>query len=74
MSKFKFELNHDGVKQLLFCSEMQKALKETAESVQPNADDYEVKNMSTRSIVVIKNEKSWRDNTDNNTLLKRMHS
>ena len=73
MSNFKFKLNYNGVRQLLYSNEMKNALKSTAESVAPNASDYEVINMPTRSIVVIRSEKAWTDNTENNTLLKRMH-
>jgi len=73
MNNFKFELNRSGVRELLYSSAMKDALRQTAESVAPNAEDYEVKDMSTRAIVIIKNDKAWNDNTDNNTLLKRMH-
>lgn len=72
MNKFKFELNHDGVGQLLKCSEMQNALIDAAESVRPQGD-YEVKSNKDRAFVIIKSEKTWNDNTDHNTLLKYMY-
>lgn len=72
MSKFRFELNRAGVRQLLNSPEMIRVLESNARRVSDNAGDgYEIKHMSTRVIAVeTSTEKTVQDNLEHNTLLK----
>ena len=70
--KVQFKLDGKGVRHLLYCQAMKDALQNVAHEVIPNADDYKLENMPTRSIVIITTEKGWFDNVQNNTLLKNM--
>ena len=67
----KFELNYEGVGELLKSSEMQSVLMENAQSIASNAGEgYKAVQMSTRVIVVPDTQEAEQDNLDNNTLLK----
>ena len=72
MSKFKFVLNQKGVRDLLFSEAMKSGMSEIAHNIVPDAENYEVKDEATRSIVTIKTDAAWFDNVENNTLLKSM--
>lgn len=72
MSKIEFKLNKQGVRHLLYCQKMKDALSSLAESLRPN-DEYEIKNMPTRTIVSIKSDQTWDDNVRNNTLIKKLY-
>lgn len=76
MSKFKFELNYQGVRSLLHSSAMKEVLLGYGQAIANKAGDgYEAKNMPTRVIAVsTTTDKARRDNLDNNTLLKAMGS
>ena len=72
-SGFKFELNRDGVAELLHSAGMEAALLKAAKKVATNAGTgYEAKQMGTRVIAVPVTQKAEQDNYDNNTLLKSM--
>ena len=67
----KFELNYEGVGELLKSGEMQSVLMEAAQNIASNAGEgYKAVQMSTRVIVVPDTEEAEQDNLDNNTLLK----
>lgn len=72
MSKFKFELNRQGVRELLHSPEMVQTLKAHARRVADNAGEgFEVKQMPTRAIAVeTASRKAAQDNLEHNTLLK----
>ena len=79
MSKFKFELNSDGVKSLLLGEEMKNVLNEYGQRVAKNtgkSSDYEVdvKAFKTRASarIACNNQKALSDNLKNNTLLKAL--
>ena len=72
-SGFKFELDHEGVGQLLKSEEMQSVLISYASAVQNRAgDDYSVYVGRTRANVSVRadNDNAVQDNYENNTLLK----
>lgn len=77
MSKFLFELNSDGVKELLNLDEMKNYLIEEANKVQTVAGEgyvaglYEGKNRPNASILA-KTKNAKKDNLENNTLLKAL--
>lgn len=73
MSDFKFELNKEGVKQLMQSEEMQKVLIGYAKSVQNRAGEgYDVHVGKTRANVSIQTNSSeaMQDNLEKNTLLR----
>ena len=72
-SGFKFELDYEGVGQLLKSAEMQAVLIDYANAVQNRAgDDYSVYVGRTRANVSVRtdNDNAVQDNYENNTLLK----
>lgn len=72
-SGFKFELDYEGVGQLLKSEEMQSVLISYASAVQNRAgDDYSVYVGRTRANVSVRtdNDNAVQDNYENNTLLK----
>lgn len=78
MSKFKFELDSQGVKNLLKSTEMQNILDEYASKVQLQAGegyDSEVHVGQNRAYANIYPEtyEAFQDNLDNNTLLISLH-
>ena len=79
MNKYKFELNSEGVKELLKSAEMQAVLNEYASSVSNIAGNgYTVskfvgKNRANVSIKAV-TRKAKKDNLKNNTLLKALGS
>lgn len=76
MSK-KFELNYNGVAELMRSPEMIEVLRDKAKGIQDKAGDgYEIssfvgKNRANVSVKT-KTRKAIRDNNKNNTLLKAM--
>lgn len=77
MSNVIFELNTEGVRELLQSQEMQDALQEIATDIQGKCGpDYatDVQVMQTRAIasVYTDNESALKDNSRNNTLLKAL--
>ena len=71
--KFKFELNREGVRQLLQSKEMQDGLVQYAKSVQNRAGEgYSVFVGRNRANVSVEtnNDKAVRDNLEKNTLLR----
>lgn len=75
MSKFKFELNDKGVKNLLKSKEMKNVLKEENQKVLNTLGEgysSEVNSGEKRAYTYIRAEsaKARRDNLKNNTLLK----
>lgn len=79
MNDFKFELNSEGVKDLLRSDEMTGALNELALKVRNSAGDgYEISEYigKNRANVSVRAEtkKAKRDNLKNNTLLKALGS
>ena len=72
MSKLKFELNRQGVRQLLHSPEMVSVLQAQARRIADNAGEgFEVKQMPTRAIAVeTATKKAAQDNLEHNTLLK----
>lgn len=78
MSKFRFELNMAGVRELLKSNKMQKILDEHASNTLNRlGDGYEKENYvaETRAVSqVAATSSSARDeNSENNTLLKAVH-
>ena len=70
---FKFELNRDGVRELLRGSEMQEVLLSYARGISSRAGEgYSVHVGSNRANVSVRTEsdEAMRDNLDNNTLLR----
>lgn len=77
MSNVIFELNTEGVRELLQSQEMQDALQEIATDIQGKCGpDYatDVQVMQTRAIasVYADNAEALKDNSENNTLLKAL--
>lgn len=73
MSKFKFELNKEGVGELLKSEEMQDVLEGYARQVAKTAGpEYKAVQMSTRVIVVPETREAEQDNYENNTLLRSL--
>ena len=73
MSSFEFELNKEGVAQLMKSREMQAALIANAHEVKNRAGDgYDVHVGPTRANVSVRTgtDEAAQDNMDNNTLLK----
>lgn len=75
MSKFKFELNKAGVRELLKSGEMQSILTNHATNIKNRAGDgYEqdiyVGRTRANAMVSAETFKAKKDNLDNNTLLK----
>ena len=75
MSKtIEFKGNNAGIQEMLKSPEMQDVLLGYAQQVQFNAgQDYEVKELGTRVVVVPSNEQGENDNYENNTLLKAVN-
>lgn len=74
MAKVRIELNHDGIEELLKSDEMKSVLMDYAQNVANRAGSgYEAKGMSSRVIVLVR-EEAEQDNYDNNTLLKAVQS
>lgn len=75
MSKaVEFKGNNAGIQEMLKSPEMQDVLLGYAQQVQFNAgQDYEVKELGTRVVVVPSNEQGENDNYENNTLLKAVN-
>ena len=73
---FKFELNRDGVRQLLQSDEMVAVLKKHAQSVQNRAGKgYSVHVGRNRANVSVRTstDEAVRDNLEKNTLLRSLH-
>ncbi len=73
MSSLIFELNEEGVAELMKSGEMQAALIANAQEVKNRAGDgYDVHVGPTRANVSVRTgtDEAARDNLDNNTLLK----
>lgn len=72
MSKFRFELNRKGVRDLLHSPEMVRVLEGYGRTIADSAGEgYEVKQMPTRAIAVeTGTDKAAQDNLEHNTLLK----
>lgn len=66
MSKVRFELNYEGVGELLKSPEMQAVLNEYAMSRAESSDSVEVKVMPTRAVAFLNGS------NENNRLLKRV--
>lgn len=75
MSKaIEFKGNNAGIQEMLKSPEMQDVLLGYAQQIQFNAgQDYEVKELGTRVVVVPSNEQGENDNYENNTLLKAVN-
>jgi hypothetical protein len=75
MSKaIEFKGNNAGIQEMLKSPEMQDVLLGYAQQVQFNAgQNYEVKELGTRVVVVPSNEQGENDNYENNTLLKAVN-
>lgn len=75
MADFKFELNRDGVRELMQSDEMQKVLISYATSVKNRAGEgYSVHVGKTRANVSVetKDDDAVKDNLEKNTLLRSM--
>lgn len=77
MSNYQFELNREGVKQLMKSEEMKAVLDEMAHHIAESAEgDYKVDSMTGRTRanaeVSCASAKTYYDNLRNNTLLKAM--
>lgn len=77
MSNYRFELNRDGVKQIMQSAEMKAVLEETAQHIANSAEgDYKVDTMTGRTRanaeVSCGSVSTYYDNLKNNTLLKAM--
>lgn len=73
MSSFKFELNKEGIAELMKGPEMQAVLIANAHEIKNRAGDgYDVHVGPTRANVSVRTgtDKAAQDNLDNNTLLK----
>ena len=75
MSKtIEFKGNNAGIQEMLKSPEMQDVLLGYAQQVRFNAgENYEVKELGTRVVVVPSNEQGENDNYENNTLLKAVN-
>lgn len=70
MSKIQFELNSQGVGELLKSKEMEQVLEGYAQGISSRAGKgYTAKVMPSRAVVFVEAE-AEQDNLDNNTLLK----
>lgn len=79
MSNYQFELNRDGVRQIMQSAEMKAVLEETAQHIAQNAEgDYKVDTITGRrranTEVSCASAKTYYSNLKNNTLLKAMAS
>ena len=77
MSNYQFELNREGVKQLMKSAEVKAVLDEVAQHIAESAEgDYKVDSMTGRTRanaeVSCASAKTYYDNLRNNTLLKAM--
>lgn len=77
MSNYQFELNREGVKQLMKSAEMKAVLDETAHHIAQSAEgEYKVDTMTGRTRanaeVSCADAKTYYENLRNNTLLKAM--
>ena len=77
MSNYQFELNRDGVRQLMKSAEMKAVLDEMAHHIAESAEgDYKVNSVTGRTRanaeVSCASAKTYYDNLHNNTLLKAM--
>ncbi len=79
MSRFKFELNEEGVRELMRSEEMQDVLETYAQQVAKNAGDgyepttYVGENRANVSVrVMAVTEQAEQDNYENNTLLRSL--
>lgn len=77
MSNYQFELNRDGVKQIMQSAEMKAVLDETAQHIASSAEGaYKVDTMTGRTRanaeVSCADARTYYDNLKNNTLLKAM--
>lgn len=77
MSNYQFELNREGVKQLMKSEEMKAVLDEMAHHIAESAEgDYKVDSVTGRTRanaeVSCASAKTYYDNLRNNTLLKAM--
>ena len=75
MSKaIEFKGDNAGIQEMLKSPEMQDVLLGYAQQIQFNAgENYEVKELGTRVVVVPSNEQGENDNYENNTLLKAVN-
>lgn len=78
MSKMKFKVNKEGVRQLLRSSEAKAVCKEYAASVQQRAGEgyvMEERNYLRRAGYAVRPDtyQAHRDNLENNTLLKSLY-
>ena len=79
MSKggFKFKLNRKGVRELLTSPEMAEVIRDASQRVANNAGDGYESNVQTanRAVgrVVATTAEAYKDNNENNTLLKALH-
>lgn len=76
-SKTTFELNYEGVRELLRSDEMKELLTDLAEGIQKRAGDgYEVSPYTGKTRVNVSvgtaTFEAMQDNLDNNTLLKAL--
>lgn len=79
MSNYRFELNREGVKQLMKSAEMQAVLEETAQHIADGAEgEYKVNALTgkTRANAEVScaDAKTYYENLRSNTLLKSMAS
>lgn len=77
MSNYQFELNRDGVKQIMQSAEMEAVLDKTAQHIASSAEGaYKVDTMTGRTRanaeVLCADAKTYYNNLKNNTLLKAM--
>mgnify|MGYP004698871909 FL=1 len=77
MSNYQFELNRDGVKQIMQSAEMKAVLDETAQHIASGAEgEYKVDTITGRTRanaeVSCASAQTYYDNLKNNTLLKAM--
>lgn len=77
MSNYQFELNRDGVRQIMQSAEMKAVLEETAQHIASSAEgDYKVDTITGRrranAEVSCADAKTYYENLKNNTLLKAM--
>ena len=78
MSNFKFELNREGVRELMKSREMQEIVKAKADAVQRRAGEGYVSDVQTgrnRAVAQVKAEtvRAKRSNRKHNTLLKALY-
>lgn len=75
MSKLEFELNEEGVRQLMRSPEMQAVLKSRADTVKGRCGEgYDAYVAQTRAVAVVETStpEAYRNNSENNTLLKAL--